>query len=261
MWNCALCGACVPKLAESHVYPRALHLLFADDRDDIPPIMINRRAKYPGQVVQKSRGGVYGNFVCPGCERDLFGPADDVFMRLHHQLASWPLPDGDIEMAAHVIPGDPDLVHRFALQTLWRWAACPRRCSEQIDAIGLGPVIERIRSWLLNPAGTLWTEHDVAISYRIAQDNGFALSPSGGWRAGSIFMTVGNFTFFIASRSRGLPDSLHANRLQSENGVRLLATTRMRSWIIDPMVDMLGEGRMELTDEFIERMMLHSRSK
>lgn len=254
MRNCALCEALVPKLAKSHVYPRALHLLFADDRDDVPPIMISRRAKYPGQVAQKSRAGVYGEFVCPGCERDLFGPADDVFMRLHHRLASWPLPDRDIEMMAQVVPGDPNLVHRFALQTLWRWVSCPRSFTEQVDVVGLGPVIERIRSWLLNPAGTLWTDHDVAISYRIADDNGFAIPPYGGWRAGSIFITVGNFTFFIASRSRGLPGSLHANRLQSENGVRLLATTRMSSWIIDPMVEILGEGRMEITDEFIGRM-------
>ena len=74
-------------------------------------------------------------------------------------------------------------------------------------------------------------------------------------------MTIGNFTFFIASRTRGLHDPLHANRLQAENGVRLLATTRMHDWIIDPMVDMLAEGRMKLADEFVERMRVHSRTK
>jgi hypothetical protein len=258
---CALCGASVRKLVESHVYPKALHLLFADTRDNIPPIVINRKAAYPGQAVQKSLGGVYGEFVCTACERELFGPADNEFMRLYHQLSSWPLPDGQIEMALNVVPGSADLVHRFALQSLWRWAVCPRSCVEQVDAVGFGPVIEQIRSWLLNPAGTLWTNHDVAISYRIASDRGFAVPPRGGWRAGVICMTIGNFTFFIASRTRGLHDPLHANRLQAENGVRLLATTLMHDWIIDPMVDMLAEGRMKLADEFIERMRVHSRTK
>ncbi|KRE82910.1 hypothetical protein ASG75_15330 [Rhodanobacter sp. Soil772] len=74
-------------------------------------------------------------------------------------------------------------------------------------------------------------------------------------------MTIGSFTFFLASRTRGLRGSLQANRLQAENGVRLLATTRMHDWIIDPMVDMLGEGRMELADEFMERMRAYSRAR
>lgn len=254
MRKCVLCKALVPQLAKSHVYPRALHLLFADDEEDIPPIMISRHAKYPGQVAQKSRAGVYGEFVCPDCERDLFGPADDAFMRLHHEISSWPLPGKEIEMMVQVVPGDPDLVHRFALQTLWRWAASPRSFTDKVDVVGLGPIIERIRSWLLNPAGTLWTDHDVAVSYRIADDNGFAMPPYGGWRAGSIFITVGNFTFIIASRSRGLSGPWRANRLRSENGVRLLATTQMRSWLIEPMIEMLGEGRMQIIDEFIDRM-------
>lgn len=261
MGVCALCGASVLKLAESHVYPKALHLLFADKRDDIPPFRINRKADHPGRTVQKSLGGVYGEFVCPTCEFELFGPADDEFMRLHHRLSSWSLPNEQIEMAVNVIPGSPDLLHRFALQTLWRWAVCPRSGIEQTDSIGFGPVIERIQSWLLSPVGTLWTAHDVAVSYRIASDHGFVVPPCGGWRAGAISMTVGNFTFFIASRVRGLRGSLHANRLQAENGVRLLATTRMHNWITDPMVDMLGEGRMELTDEFIERMRTHSQTR
>jgi hypothetical protein len=261
MASCALCGKSVPKLAKSHVYPKALHLQFADVRDDLPPIMINRKADYPGQAVQKSLGGVYGEFVCPTCERDLFGPADDAFMRLHYQLAVRPLPDAEIRMAASVVPGESDLVHRFALQTLWRWAAFPGSFVEQVDSIGYGPVIERIHDWLLNPAGTLWTDHDVAVIYRIAEDSGFAMPPCGGWRAGAIFMTVGNFTFFISSRSRGLPGLLHANRLRPENGVRVLVTTQMRSWITDPISELIADERMEQTDEFLERMRLRSRSK
>lgn len=261
MRTCALCSASVPKLADSHVYPKALHLLFADPHEDIPPIVINRKADYPGQSVQKSLGGVHGEFVCPACECKLFGPADNEFMRLHRQISSWPLPDEHIEMAPNVVPGVPNLVHRFALQSLWRWAACPRSGIEQVDSVGFGPVMERIRTWLLNPAGTLWTQHDVAVSYRIASDHGFALPPYGGWRAGAIIMIIGNFTFFISSRARGLRGVLHANRLQAENGVRLLATTRMHDWIIDPVVDILSDGRMELTDEFLERMRAYSRAK
>lgn len=261
MGTCALCGAIVLRLAESHVYPKALHLLFSDARDDLPPFVINRKAVYPGQTVQKCLGGVYGEFVCPDCEFKLFGPADNEFMRLHHQLSSWPLPDGQIEMAPNVVPGDPNLLHRFALQTLWRWAVCPRSDIEQVDAVGFGPVIERIRSWLLNPGGTLWTKHDITVSYRIADDHGLALPPQGGWRAGVIVMTIGNFTFFLASRTRGLRSSLQANRLQAENGVRLLATTRMHDWIIDPVADMLREGRMEMVDEFMERMRNYSRAR
>ena len=261
MGNCALCDTSVTKLAESHVYPKALHLLFANALDNIPPVVVNRKANYPGQAVQKSLGGVYGEFVCQACECKLFGPADSEFMRLLHQLSSWPLPGGQIELTPNVVPGSPNLMHRFALQTLWRWAVCPKNGLEQVDAVGFGPVIERIRTWLLNPVGTLWTGHDVSVSYRIANDHGFALPPRGGWRAGVIVMTIGNFTFFIASRARGLRELLHANRLQAENGVRLLATTRMHDWIIDPMVDMLGDGRMELTEKFIDRMRAHSRAK
>jgi len=261
METCALCGNSVPKLAESHIYPKALHLLFADARDDLPPIVINRKANYPGQAVQKSLGGVYGQFVCQACEGNLFGPADNEFMRLHHHLSSWPLPDEQIEMAQSVVPGDPDLLHRFALQTLWRWAICPRSGVEQVDAVGFGPVIQRIRTWLLNPRGTLWTDHDVAVSYRIADDAGLALPPCGGWRAGAIIMTIGRFTFFIASRTRGLRESMHANRLQAENGVRLLTTTNMHDWIISPVVGMLEGGRMELADEFMKMMRVYSQAK
>ena len=261
METCALCSATVPRLAESHIYPKALHLLFSDARDSLPPFVINRKAAYPGQAVQKCRGGLYGKFVCPICESKLFGPADNEFMRLHHQLSSWPLPDEQIEMAPNLVPGDPNLLHRFALQTLWRWAVCPRSGIEQIDTVGFGPVIQRIRSWLLNPAGTLWTNHDVAASFRIADDHGLAVPPRGGWRAGVIVMTIGKFTFFIASRTRGLRGSLQANCLRAENGVRLLATTRMHNWIIDPMVDMLGQGRMELVDEFVEGMRDYSRAR
>jgi hypothetical protein len=147
-----------------------------------------------------------------------------------------------IEMAPNLVPGDPNLLHRFALQTLWRWAVCPKSGIEQVDTVGFGPVIQRIRSWLLNPAGTLWTNHDVAANFRIADDHGLAVPPRGGWRAGVIVMTIGKFTFFIASRTRGLHGSLQANCLRAENGVRLLATTRMHNWIIDPMVDTLREG-------------------
>lgn len=261
METCALCGTSVPKLAESHVYPKALHLLFADSQDNLPPIVINRKADHPSKAVQRSRGGVYGEFVCTACEHNLFGPADNEFMRLHHQLSSWPQPNGRIDIAPNVVPGSSDLFHRFALQTLWRWAACPGSGIEQTDAIGFGPIIERIRLWLLNPAGTLWTKHDVAVSYRIAEDSGFVLPPRGGWRAGVISMTIGNFTFFIASRTRGLRDGLHDYRLKMDNGVRLLATTQMHQWITDPMVEMLGGGRMELTDAFYERMRAHSRAK
>lgn len=261
METCALCGTTVPRLAKSHVYPKALHSLFSDTQDDLPPFVISRKAVYPGQAVHRCLGGVYGKFVCPVCECKLFGPADNEFMRLHHQLSSWPMPNGQIEMAPSVVPGDPNLLHRFALQTLWRWAVCPRSGVEQVDTVGFGPVIERTRSWLLNPTGTLWTKHDITVSYRIADDHGLAIPPRGGWRAGVIVMTVGNFTFFIASRTRGLCGSLQANRLQAENKVRLLATTRMHNWIIDPMVDMLGEGQIERVDEFIKRMQAHSRAK
>jgi hypothetical protein len=259
MKTCTLCGNSVPNLAESHVYPKALHLQFSDARGDVPPFVINRKAAHPNQTVQKSRGGIYGEFACQVCESKLFGPADNEFMRLHHQLSSWPAPDAPIEMAPNLVPGNPDLLHRFALQTLWRWAVCSRNDIEQVDAVGFGPIIERIRCWLLNPAGTLWTMHDVAASYRIACDSGVVIPPRGGWRAGMIVMTVGNFSFFIASRVRGLRGSLHTHRLQDEGEVRLLATTAMHDWILDPVVDVLGEGGINHVDEFVERMRAHSR--
>lgn len=261
MHTCALCGSSVPVLAESHVYPKALHLLFADTDDEIPPFTIHRTAVHPGQAVQRIRGGVYGQFVCPRCENERFGPADNAFMALHHRLSSWPLPDGQMEMVEQLVPGDPDLMHRFALQTLWRWDACRRDHFEQMDAVGFGPVIERIRSWLMKPAGTLWTGLDVAVSYRIAKDEGLVVPPFGGWRAGSIIMTVGKFTLFVASRTRGLRAPLRDHRLSDEGGVRVLATTNMQDWIVEPVADMLSMGRMAQADALLERMRSHSKAK
>lgn len=259
MHSCAICGEKVPKLAQSHVYPKALHRLFNDPEDEVPPLTINRKAAYPGQAARRSRGGVYGEFVCPRCESEAFGPADNQFMALHHQLSSWPIPDGPIEMIEQLVPGDPDLLHRFALQTLWRWDACRRDHFEMLDAVGFGPVIERIRLFLLNPGGTLWTGLEVAVSYRIARDSGLVVPPFGGWRAGQIIMTIGKFTFFIASRTRGLRGSIRNHCLRDEGGVRVLATTRMHDWIVDPVAEMLSGGRVAQVDDLLDRMRAHSR--
>lgn len=261
MATCALCGTTVAKLAKSHVYPKSLHALFADAEDDVPPLAIRRNPNHTGQAVQKSLGGVYGRFVCASCEDKCFGPADNEFMRLHHQLSSEPLPDSKIELAPQLVDGSPELLHRFALQTFWRWIACPDSGVGETNGVGFGPVIERVRGWLQIPGGTLWTGLDVVVSYRIAADDGFALPPIGSWRAGAINMTVGNFSFFMTSRVKGLPPSLQPYCLHAENGVRLLATTEMHNWIIDPMADMLGNGRMEETSAFIERLRAYSRNK
>ena len=246
MLTCNLCQQHTTSFADSHVYPLALHRLFGSD--DTGPFVVNRTPDHPARTVTRSPRGSHGRFVCHECESERFGPADNSFMGLYHRLAGIGAARETIPPQPQIVEGDPSMLHRFALQTLWRWAKCPET---GLTDRNYGPIVDRIRGWLQDPAGTLKSGCEVAVFYKIDMPGGLAIPPSGGWSARTIYFTVGPFTFVVASRNLRLSGVLQEFRLRDVGHVQLIVTTELHPLLTQPFAEMLADGRAEKIEQYL----------
>lgn len=251
MRQCGLCLQLVPKLADSHVYPRALQRLM--HTEDKPAFVIRANASHPARTASKSLSGVHGYFVCPACERDAFQDGDNEFMALYHRLAAKPVSFQPGQEERHVIvPGNPDLIHRFALQTLWRWYACPEAGLNESD---LGSLYERLRGWLARPGGTLRTGWGVAVHNIQGPLTMAALPPMGiGGPNRKLFaLTLPSFALYIAADRCWLPGGYEPITLRAGSGVNMFATPDVPKPLLAAYDALLTPEVIERTDAYLQR--------
>lgn len=254
MPTCALCLADVSEFADSHVYPLALHKQMHSE--DMPAFTVHAKPTHPARTAVKSRKGTHGYFVCHPCEHDLFQEGDNEFMKLYHRLDKKPLPvrEGDRSRLV-TVPGDPGLIHRFALQTLWRWFACPEAA---LDRAEIGPLYDRLRGWLLQPGSTLRSGWGVAVQHSQGSLTMAALPPAviipRGERSGRfLILTVPRFLFYIALDRCWLPGRFADITLRAGSSVNMVLSYDFPNIVVEGFAHVFKDGGLERTEAFVER--------
>ena len=248
---CSLCQQPTGVFADSHVYPLALHHLLANG--PVPPFVLHADPPHPNAGVSKNLGGEHAHFVCHECEQRQFGPADNEFMRTYHAVAERTPPISDEETIADLIPGNPALIHRFAIQTLWRghMSGLPLYRQPYLDHVA-----ERFRRMLLSSTSTIDTGWEVAV---VLCDRPGAMLVLPPWRGGSqlegqmITMVLPRFTFLVASNTRWLPiRSLQKHILRPGREVQVLRVGVLPEFVANHIPELVGK-REDRARDFIAR--------
>ena len=248
MLTCNLCRQPAERFVDSHVYPRALHRQMHDGESQA--FAINSNPDHPKQSVQRDPSGRHGYYVCRTCEDQRFNLGDDEVCRLFHALRRHP-PGELLTLKQGIVrvTGDPVRLHRFALQTIWRWSTL----DESRMKPRVGPLVERIQEWLMADKETIDSGREVAVVYHQHDMDMIVLEPSRFGRVGKemIVFTVPTMTFIVPMRTRWLPGRLREGALRREGLVRMLVTKEAPGFVLRPLEHMLAEGRMAMAEEYV----------
>lgn len=251
---CGLCQKNVDQLVDSHVIPKAI-TRGMQGKSGKPLAAINLRHNTRGNPVTKNYGGIYAQIVCADCERVHFQDADTYLVDFRRNLllkrTKYKLhPNGgapSLRLRQHA--GNPDLVHRFAIQTIFRAHLSQR---SECDQINLANNESLFRELVISPASTLDSDWHVSLRLVIHPLADLLQSPSLVNSTPPFFtIALPNLTILVAASKAGLPPGFsdvrlrkgepltvwHSKRLAS-NEMNLI-TTSVSPWL-DEMDRILG---------------------
>lgn len=149
MTTCKLCGAAGPLVKCSHVIPRWMYGLMPNDGRNFRVI-----SAFDGEYEQRSQSGLYGSFVCQGCE-NRFQIWDDYaakILRKEPQLTAAGIDFG---------PYDYSKLARFYLSVLWRMHVC----SHPFAVVDLGATAAPLGNALLGSDDDVLHEYEIVPTW------------------------------------------------------------------------------------------------
>ncbi|WP_354519373.1 hypothetical protein [Lysobacter enzymogenes] len=199
-----------------------------------------------GPRAHYSWNGFYDdNIVCSQCE-SLFKAADDYaieFRRdaLYLRRSAWPMKTRRPTHKLLTFKANPELLHRFALQT---WLRATLSDRYDFEAAKPGWISEHAASCLLGSAPTLVRDAP-EVSYNIIRDDRAAamtspvVSDVPGYPL--VLIPLPHMTIQIATSSNGLPPGFKEIALRSGEEVTVWRPRHLADAAVDQHVEMLAE--------------------
>jgi len=253
MPTCPLCDQWTDKFADSHIVPNAISKELRNGTEPLAVLKVAPQANH-WEHVKKNYGGITARIVCETCERVHFQDADNCIVPFLRSLPSsnpkFDLPvmaDGLRTFQVRAYPGDPGLVHRFALQTLFRFhlANDDEKVPFKLSDKNAG----ELKNLILSPIPTTKSPWYVSVHYYRTELAATILSPTTRQNSPAIYSyMVPQTEFLIAETFDTMPDGLRQMGITENSDIlvfhrRNLGDSQHRlihSWV-DPHIDKLGQ--------------------
>ncbi len=201
---CRLCEREVPKLAKSHLLGNGAHRRLATPEG--VSAHLDPAAPRPELAVSRRFTGPYDWFACGDCERVHFQLGDDYVFRLldavQQDRTRWRVHEaggGTLKHRQHA--GRPDLLHRYALQCLFREHLSRSRFE-------LGVVAADFEELVVDSEPTIESSFGVMVTYIREESSRYCTGGVPMDERGShpIFVfTIPHLLFTVAASRAGLP--------------------------------------------------------
>jgi len=247
MPTCGLCLANVPKLAKSHLFPRALGATL------VAKGPLAKLATGPQSRVNKSLDLGYVRVVCRQCEASS-QLADEELIRFSRHVESSRIAAG--EGASQTIveaPADVSLLHRACVQMLFRAHLSERPEHKEIR---VDEKAESIRLSLLAPGDTWATGIQVSILSRVDLLGQGVLSPLNLYIDSRPFFSfsVPGLEIYMSNGMLRLPFAFRQVRLTKGTNVTVVPTT-IAPYQMERITQAIEDsGGMPALDQYFEAM-------
>lgn len=221
--NCRMCHREVEKLICCHIYPDA----FTREMRREGGVLVHASNGNSGPRAGIANKGMFDrNIVCADCEA-MFKAADDYAIEFRRHVLALTLPsytpwgEGSLRV---FYPSQPELLHRFAMQT---WFRC--YLSDLHEAVADQAIADEIRPCLLSGESTIRAGRQVTYVFDRSDLGRLALGPilHQGIEFPMYELAMPNMVILIAATPAGLPPGFSAISLRPGNEV---AVWRTRKW-------------------------------